>query len=70
MAVPNAFDERSIPNLPGVERGDIDLNKTEPKTAVKTEESNGSILQKELQSWQRYWGIRRTSEKQEAMCGL
>ena len=36
MAVPNAFDERSIPNLPGVERGDIDLNKTEPKTAVKT----------------------------------
>ena len=32
-AVPNAFDERSIPNLPGVERGDIDLNKTEPKTA-------------------------------------
>ena len=35
MAVPNAFDERSIPNLPGVERGDIDLNKTEPKTAVK-----------------------------------
>ena len=54
MAVPNAFDERSIPNLPGVERGDIDLNKTEPKTAVKTG---------------RVWGIRRTSEKQEAMCG-